>query len=87
VDKFTKWIEVKSNASIKMAKAMEFIKEIMYRFGVSNNIIMDNGTQFIVWEFKDFFVDSGIKINYASVSHSQGNNQVERLNGMILHDL
>jgi transposase InsO family protein len=70
-----------------MAKAMDFIKEIMYRFGVSNNIIMDNGTQFIVWEFKDFFVDSGIKINYASVSHSQGNNQVERLNGMILHDL
>jgi hypothetical protein len=41
----------------------------MYRFGVSNNIITDNGTQFIVREFKDFCTDSGIKINYASVSH------------------
>jgi transposase InsO family protein len=44
-------------------------KEIMYRFGVPNNIITDNGTQFTAWEFKDFYADSDIKINYASVSH------------------
>jgi IS30 family transposase len=69
VDKFTKWIEVKPAASIIAAKAMEFIKEIMYRFGVANNLTRDNGTQFIVREFKDFCADSGIKINYASVSH------------------
>jgi hypothetical protein len=44
VDKFTKWIEVKPAASITTAKAVEFIKEIMYRFGVPKNIITDNGT-------------------------------------------
>jgi hypothetical protein len=87
VDKFTKWIEVKPVASIPMAKAMEFIKEIMYRSGVPNNNIMDNGTQFTVREFKDFYADSGIKINYASVSHPQSNGQVERSNDMILQDL
>jgi hypothetical protein len=54
VDKFTKWIEVKPAASIIAAKAVEFIKEIMYRLGVPNNIITDNGTQFTVREFKDF---------------------------------
>jgi hypothetical protein len=54
VDRCTKWIKVKSAASITAAKAMEFIKEIMCRFGVSNNFITDNGTQFIVREFKDF---------------------------------
>jgi transposase InsO family protein len=69
VDKFTKWIEAKHATFITAAKAMEFIKEIMYRFGVPNNIITDNGTQFTVREFKDFCVDSGIKINCASVSH------------------
>jgi hypothetical protein len=69
VDKFTKWIEVKPITSITAAKAVEFIKEIMYMFGVPNNIIMDNGTQFTTREFKDFYADSGIKINYASVSH------------------
>jgi transposase InsO family protein len=68
VDKFTKWIEVKPVASITMAKVVEFIKEIMYRFGIPNNIITDNWTQFTAREFKDFCADSGIKINYASVS-------------------
>jgi hypothetical protein len=69
VDKFTKWIEVKPAALITVAKVVEFIKEIMYMFDVSNNIIMDNDTQFTVGEFKDFYADLGIKINYASVSH------------------
>jgi IS30 family transposase len=83
VDKFTKWVEVKSTASITAAKAVEFIREIMYMFGVPNNIITDNGTQFTVREFKDFCADSGIKINYASVSHPQSNGQVELSNDMI----
>jgi transposase InsO family protein len=68
VDKFTKWVEVKLAASITAAKAMEFVGEIMYKFGVPNNIITNNGTQFTMREFKDFCADSGLKINYASVS-------------------
>jgi transposase InsO family protein len=70
-----------------MAKVMEFNKEIMYMFDVPNNIIMYNGTQFTVRDFRDFFVDLGIKINYASVSHPQSNGQVECSNGMILRGL
>jgi transposase InsO family protein len=56
-----------------VAKAVKLIKDIMYRFGMPNSIIPDNGTQFIEREFKDFYADSGIKINYASVSHPQSN--------------
>jgi transposase InsO family protein len=67
--KFIKWIEVKASTSSTMAKAVEFIEEIMYRFDVPNNIITDNGTQFTMREFKDFCADLGIKINYVSVSH------------------
>jgi hypothetical protein len=85
VDKFTKWIEVKPVASI--TTAVDFIKEIMYRFGIPNNIITDNGTQFTVREFMDFCADLGIKIKHASVSHPQSNGQVERSNGMILQGL
>jgi hypothetical protein len=58
VDKFMKWIKVKLAASITAAKAVKFIKEIMYRFVVPNNIITDNGTQFTAREFKDFCADS-----------------------------
>jgi transposase InsO family protein len=70
-----------------VAKAVEFIKEIMYMFGVPNNVISDNGTQFTARELKDFCADSGIKINYASVSHPQCNGKVERSNDMILQGL
>jgi hypothetical protein len=59
VDKFTKWVEAKPATFIIAEKAVKFIKEIMYRFGVPNTIITDNGTQFTVREFKDFCVDVG----------------------------
>jgi transposase InsO family protein len=78
---------VKPTTSIIAAKVVEFIKDIMYRFGIPNNIICNNRTQFTVREFKDFCVDSRIKINYASVSHPQSNGQVECSNGMILQGL
>jgi hypothetical protein len=44
VDKFTKWFKVKPAASVIAVKVVEFNREIMYRFGVPNNIITDNGT-------------------------------------------
>jgi transposase InsO family protein len=84
VNKFIKWIDVKPASSITVAKVVEFIRDIMYLFGVANNIITDNGTQFTARELKDFCAYSGIKINNASVSHLQSNGQVEHSNGMIL---
>jgi uncharacterized membrane protein len=63
VDKLTKWVKVKPAASITAAKEVEFIREIMYKFGIPYNIITDNGTQFTMREFMDFCVDPGIKIN------------------------
>jgi IS30 family transposase len=87
VEKFTKCIEVKHAALITVDKVVEFIKEIMYMFGVPNNIVTDNGTRFTTREIKDFCADSGIKINYASVSHPYSNCQVEHSNGMILQGL
>jgi hypothetical protein len=67
VDKFTKWIEAKPAAFITAAKAVEFIREIMYWFGIPNTIIIDNRTQFTTKGFRDFYADTCIKINYASV--------------------
>jgi transposase InsO family protein len=77
VDKFTKWIKAKLPTSIPVAKAVEFIREIMYRLGVPNNIITDNRTQFTMREFRDFCADAGNKINYVSISHLQSNEQAE----------
>ena len=52
--KFTKWIEFKPIASLTSAKAVEFIQDIIFRFGIPNNIITDLGSNFTSSEFFDF---------------------------------
>ena len=47
--------------------AVNFIKSIIFRFGVPHNIITDNGTNFTAAEFQNSCEELGIKINYASV--------------------
>ena len=83
VDKFTKWIEAVPITSSTALIAVNFIKSIIFRFGVPHNIITDKGTNFIAEEFQTFCKDLGIKINYASVSHLQSNEQVEKANGLV----
>src|SRR4051812_37122066 len=63
--------------------AVNFIKSIIFRFGVPHNIITDNGTNFTATEFQNFCEELGIKINYASVAHPQSNGQVEKANGLV----
>jgi transposase InsO family protein len=87
IDKFTKWIEYKPIASLTSAKAVEFIQEIMFRFGVPNNIIIDLGSNFTSLEFFDFCEQRSMQIKYASMAHPRANGQVERANGMILDAL
>jgi predicted choloylglycine hydrolase len=87
IDKFTKWIEYKPIASLTSAKAVEFIQEIMFRFGIPNNIITDLGSNFTSLEFFDFSEQRSIQIKYASVAHPRANGHVERANGMILDAL
>ena len=83
VDKFTKWIEAVPITSSTASTAVNFIRSIIFRFGVPNSIITNNGTNFTEEEFKDFCVEQGIKLNYASVAHPQSNGQVEKANGLV----
>jgi hypothetical protein len=39
IDKFTKWIEYKPIASLTSTKTVEFIQDIIFRFGIPNSII------------------------------------------------
>ena len=87
IDKFTKWIEVKPIAKIRSEEAVRFFTDIIYRFGVPNSIITDNGTQFTGKKFLNFYDENGIRVDWASVSHPKTNGQVERANGMILQGL
>jgi transposase InsO family protein len=63
--------------------AINFIKSIVFRFGVPHSIITDNGTNFISKEFKSYCESMGIKLKFASVAHPKTNGQVEKANGLI----
>jgi hypothetical protein len=54
IDKFTKWIEYKPVATLISAKVVEFIQELIFRFGIPYNIITDLGSNFTVAEFFNF---------------------------------
>jgi transposase InsO family protein len=64
-----------------------FFTDIVYRFGVPNSIITDNGSQFTGRKFLEFCDKFHICVDWAVVAHPQTNGQVERANGMILQGL
>jgi hypothetical protein len=46
IDKFSKWIEYMPLTKASSEKAVEFLDQIIHRFGLPNSIITDLGTQF-----------------------------------------
>jgi transposase InsO family protein len=79
-----KWIEYKPFVKFNATKAVEFMQDIMYRFGMPNRIITDLGSPFIAIKFRSWAQDCSININYASIAHPQANDQVERANGLLV---
>jgi transposase InsO family protein len=87
IDKFSKWVEVRLIMNLRAEQAVTFFTDIIYRFGVPNSIITDNGSQFTGWKFLEFCGKYHIRVDWAAVAHPQTNGQVERANGMILQGL
>jgi len=87
IDKFSKWIKYMPLVKATSKKAMEFLDQIIHRFGIPNSIITDLGTQFTGTTFWDFSDDRSIVIKYVSVAHPRANGKVERANGMIIDAL
>jgi hypothetical protein len=61
VDKFTKWVEAAPVTTQDSTAAINFIKSIVFCFGVPHSIITDNGTNFTSKEFKSYCEGLGIK--------------------------
>jgi transposase InsO family protein len=87
VDKFSKWVEVRPITNLRAEQAVTFFTDIIYRFGVSNSNITDNGSQFMGRKFLEFCEKFHIRVDWVDVAHPRTNGQVERANGMILQGL
>jgi transposase InsO family protein len=84
IDKFTKWIEYKPLVKYSVAKAVEFIQDIMHCFRIPNRVITDLGSPFTTIEFRNWAQDYSISIDYVSVAYPEAIGQVERANRLIL---
>jgi hypothetical protein len=87
IDKFSKWIEYMPLTKASSEKAIEFLDQIIHRFGLPNSIIIDLETQFTGSAFWDFCDERSIVVKYVSIAYPRANGQVERANGMILDAL
>jgi IS30 family transposase len=87
VDKFTMWVEAAPVTTQDSTAAINFIKSIVFRFGVPHSIITDYGTNFTSKEFKNYCESLGIKLKFASVVHPKTNGQVEKANGLICNGI
>jgi hypothetical protein len=87
IDKFTKWIEVKPVTCPKADRVLDFLDELLHRYGLPHRIITDLGSNFNNHQFLEYCENSGIDVQYVFVSHPRANGQVERANGMVLDAL
>jgi len=81
---FSKSIEAKALQDITAGALQKFFwQNIVYRFGVLNEVTVDNGKQFDCTTFREFCSKLGTKLCFASVYHPQSNEAFERANGII----
>ena len=73
IDKFSKWIKYMPLVKESTEKAVEFLDQIIHRFGIPNSIIMDLGTQFIGNTFWNFCDERTIVVKYVSMAHPRAN--------------
>jgi hypothetical protein len=84
VEYFTKWVEAKLVTNIISATFQNFFwQNIICRYGVPQQITVDNGNYFDSVIFKDFCHQVGTNVFFASVYHPQSNRVVERANTLI----
>jgi hypothetical protein len=46
IDTFTKWMEATTMVNITQEATVNFLKSIIYRFGIPKRVLTDNETQF-----------------------------------------
>ena len=78
VDSFSKWIEVKHMTSITTEKTINELRLIFAQHGLPEELVSDNGPQFVSSEFAEFMYKNGIKHTLTPPYHPQSNGAAER---------
>ena len=78
VDAHSKWPEVIPMKSTSSAKTIEVLRNLFARFGIPDQIVSDNGPQFVSEEFRSFAKTNGIRHITSAPYHPATNGLAER---------
>ncbi|KAK2372816.1 hypothetical protein QL285_073909 [Trifolium repens] len=85
IDYFTKWIEAGALPKADQETVISLIQNrIIYRFGLPETIITDQGTVFIGQKMQNFANEAGFKLLTSTPYYVQANGQVEAANKTII---
>lgn len=87
IDYGTGWAYANPIAYTSASNAVLLIKEIIKNHGVPNEILTDNGSEFLSREFDDYLQQNNIKHSKTSPYHPQTNGLVERFHGTLMNSL
>ena len=78
VDAHSKWPEVEIMGSTTTAKTIEVLRKIFARNGLPEQVVTDNGPQFVSEEFAQFVKENGIKHTRSAPYHPASSGLAER---------
>lgn len=78
VDDYSKWIEAKLLSSTTAQKTIEQLQVICAQFGLPEEIVTDNGPQFVSDEFENFVKENVITHTTTPPYHASSNGLAER---------
>ena len=78
VDAHSKWPEVIQMSSTTTSKTIDALRTLFARYGLPDQVVSDNGTQFTSEEFSQFMKANGIKHIRTAPYHPSSNGQAER---------
>ena len=79
VDAHSKWSEIIEMPSVTASKTIDELRKLFAAYGLPEQVVTDNGPQFIADEFTLFLKQNGVKHLKCSLYHPSSNGAVERL--------
>lgn len=85
---FTMWVEAILMNNVTTKDVIRFVKEhIIYRFGIEQTITTDQGSVFILEQFRNFVEETGVTLIQPSPYYSQANGQTKASNEIIIKSI
>jgi len=78
IDSYSKWIEVHEMSSTTSGVTIDKLRSILASYGLPEELVSDNGTQFVSDDFDMFLKRNGIKQTLIPPYHPSSNGAAER---------